>query len=121
MNIALGVDASPVLFNTCVAIEYFQAWLGLRSVGFVCFLMSGIGFEVIAKMWQFHKSQLSHCSLMFSSDLGLAIYDAKRLDHEISFRDLGPPGSNDWENPSSKYARKVKPFFAFFREVTIAA
>ena len=81
--------------------------------------MSGIGFEVIAKMWQFHKSQLSHCSLMFSSDLGLAIYDAKRLDHEISFRELGPPGGNDWDNPSSKVHLESQPFFFLFYRVLL--
>ena len=91
------------------------SWLSFN--GFVCFLISGIGFEVIPKVWQFDKSQLSHCSLMFSSDLALAISDAKRLDHETSFGDLGPPGGNDWDNPSSKVHLESQPFFSILQGV----
>ena len=85
--------------------------------GFVCFLISGIGFEVIPKVWQFDKSKLSHCSLMFSSDLALAISDAKRLDHETSFGDWGPPGGNDWDNPSSKVHLESQLFFSILQGV----
>ena len=40
VNIALGVDASPVLFNTCVAIEYLLLMLGLAFVQLGLFVFS---------------------------------------------------------------------------------
>ena len=40
VNIALGVDASPVLFNTCVAIEYLLLRLGLAFVQLGLFVFS---------------------------------------------------------------------------------
>ena len=82
--------------------------------GFVCFLISGIGFEVIPKVWQFDKSQLSHCSLMFSSDLALAMMrnsSTTRIRLEI----WDPPEAMIGTIPRQKYTWKVNHFFLFYK------